>query len=418
MIRYGIVGIGGFAASWRHSLQTLEERGIAKLAAAVVRNPEKYADELPQLKASGCIIYATLDDMLEQGKTQIDIVGVPTGTHYHAPMAIRAMNAGYNVLIEKPVAATIQEVLELQATERRTKRWCAVGYQWVYSPSIQWLKEKVTTGSLGAIQEMRSMIGWPRAASYYARNKWAGQIWRNGRWVLDGPATNATAHYLTNMLYLAGTQVGHPIAIAEVKAELYRAKPIPSYDTSCIQIQTTERVRITHYVSHSLPEILDPVMDISCEEGTIHWEAHNDTAVIHYKNGTQETFVNPVPSDNNLGPFHQVARVLEGKEPTPLCGLAEGGPHVLVIDLAFESSGGITSVPKGYISPRKDKEGSQILCIDKMAEILKKAQSSGLMFSELDVPWAQPTSKVSAKGYDRFPQNESLRAKLGGQPAN
>ena len=420
MIRYGIVGIGGFAGSWRTSLKELEDRGIAKLAAAVVRNPAKYAEQLPKLENSGCTIYSTLDEMLDRGRGQIDVVGVPTGTSYHAPMAIQAMSAGYNVLIEKPAAATIQDVLQLRETEQRTGRWCAVSYQWIYSPTIQWLKQKLDDGALGAIQEMRSMIGWPRPASYYARNKWAGQISYDKRWVLDGPATNATAHYLTNMLYLAGMRGDHPTSISEVRGELYRAKPIPSYDTSCIQVRTsqgpvpgTDGILITHYVSHSLIDLFDPIMDIFCEQGTIHWEAHSDTAVVHYKSGAQETFVNPDQSDNNLCPFQQIARVLEGKDPAPLCGLVEGGPHVLAINLAFESSEGIIAVPEEYSYRSENEQGSEIVGIKGMEELLKKAQASGLMFSELAVPWGQATAQVSAAGYNHFPQSELLKAKLG-----
>ena len=408
MIRYGIVGIGGFAATWVRSLRSLEEKGVARLAAAVVRHPGKYAREVTELTARSCAIYATLEEMLARGQGHLDIVGVPTGIPYHAPMAVQAMEAGYNVLIEKPVAATIQEVLQLQETEQRTGRWCAVGYQWIYSPTTQWLKKKIAHGQVGAIYEARTMIGWPRATSYYERNAWAGQLRDKDHWILDGPATNATAHYLTNILYLVGAQPNGPTAISAVRAELYRAKPIPSYDTSCVLVSMSDGTRVLHTASHSLAETLDPVMEIICEKANIHWEARSDTVVIDYEDGDRERYANPDPSRNHQRLFEQVARVATGQELAPLCGLAEGGPHVLAINLAFESSRGVVSIPERYTYARQNSDGPEIICVEGMEEMLKEAQATGCIFSELGPPWAKATEGILAKDYTRFPRNEAL----------
>ena len=130
--------------------------------------------------------------------------GPPGGPAANAPLAVQAMEAGYNVLVEKPVTATVQDLAWMQEAERRTGRWCAVDYQFVYSPTTQWVLDKLTGGELGRLLEARVRISWPRSASYYARNAWAGQLRRaDGAWVLDGPATNATAHYLLQALYWA-----------------------------------------------------------------------------------------------------------------------------------------------------------------------------------------------------------------------
>lgn len=412
MIRYGIVGIGGFARSWVRSLQATEEKGLARLAAAVVRNRAKYADQAHALESKGCEIYPTLEAMLAHGRGRIDIVGVPTGISYHAPMAIQAMEAGYNVHVEKPVAATIQEVLSLQETECRTGCWCAVGYQWIYSPTMQWLREKIASGRLGDVLEARSMIGWPRGSTYYERNNWAGRLRHGERWVLDGPATNATAHYLTNMLYLVAAQGDAAASVSSVRGELYRAKPIPSYDTSSIEVQMSGGARVLHYASHSLSETLDPVMEITCQKGSIRWEARSDVAVIEYSDGTTEEYANPESSYNNARPFEQVARVVAGKESTPLCGLTEGGPQVLTINLTFESSRGVFAVDERHMLRQRGADGSELVCIEGMAGTLTQAYTRGLMFSELRVPWARETHSVSAKGYASFPSSNLLQQAL------
>lgn len=408
MINYGIVGIGGFAAVWVRSLQSLEQKDIARLAAAVVRNPAKYAGQVADLKARGCVIYDSFERMLAEGRGQLDIIGAPTGIGTHEPLAVQAMQAGYNVLIEKPVAGTVQEVARLREVEKSTVRWCAVGYQWIYTPTLRWIKDKLASGRLGALREGRTMIGWPRASSYYARNGWAGQLRDNDRWILDGPATNGTSHYLTNMLYLAMAQQGAGAEVASVRAELYRAKPIPSYDTSCIEVHLASGTRLLHYSSHSLTENYDPVTTLYCEKGTIEWSGREDVVVARYADGSEERYANPDPAYNHTRALDQVARVAAGEEPAPLCGLVEGGPHVLCMNLAFESSVGVFSIPQEHIYTRTANDGTALIGIVGMEEILKQAYVTGAMFSELAPSWGKRTQPYAAEGYTRFPRSQAL----------
>lgn len=410
MIRYGIVGVGGFAANWVRWLEGLEAAGVARLAAAVVRDRNKYAAEVERLTARGCRIYASLPEMLAGGG--FDVVGVPTGIAQHVPMASEAMLAGYNVLVEKPIAATVQEVNALRQVERQTGRWCAVGFQFIYSPTIQWLRERLASGRLGALREARAVIGWPRGARYYARNPWAGQLRQGDAWVLDGPATNATAHHLENMLYLAAAQPGG--TIAQVRAELYRAGPIASYDTSCIEVLMENGARLVHCASHALAEALEPVMEIDCEHGSIYWEATGNWAAIRYEDGSEERRADPDPAQVHVRPFEQVARVAAGLDAAPLCGLAEAAPHVLAIDLAFESSGGIATIVPEHLAPAEAADGPALACVKGMGELLRQVLASGRMLSELGVPWARPTRAAAAQGYAGFPGSEALARALGG----
>lgn len=405
MIRYGIVGIGGFAQTWVRSLALTEERGTARLSGAVVRNRPKYAEQVAALEEKGCTIYATLDEMLADGRGKYDVIGVPTGIPYHEPMAVQALEAGYNVLIEKPVAGTIQEVSSIAEAERRTGHWCAVGYQHIYSSSLQWLAGKLATGNLGRIVEGRTMVMWPRAQSYYERNAWAGQLRSNDRWTLDGPATNATAHYLSHMTYLAQTVEEEGFGVESVRAELYRAKDIPSYDTSCIEVVTKGGARLYHYVTHSCVENVNPETVLECERGTAHWDRDSETWTIRYSDGTEESSPSDADSPVHAGPIAQVARVAAGVDAAPLCGITQAGPHVLIINLAFESSMGIIPVTSAY-TRQSDHQGSTLLSVEGIEDVIRDAWKKGGLFSDFGVPWAKGTQSVAAKGYTQFPSKE------------
>jgi predicted dehydrogenase len=409
MIRYGLVGVGGYASVWVRWLEALRQRGVACIGAVVVRRPERYGEELARLAAQGCAVYPALDALLaDEG---IDIIGLPTGIATHAPLAGQALDAGYPVLVEKPLAATVQEAWAVQEAEARSGRWCAVAYQWLHSPTIQALAGLLARGELGRVREARCVIGWPRGAGYYRRNAWAGQLKSPQGWVLDGPATNATAHYLTNLLYLAGVQPQRP-AIAAVRAELYRANAIPSYDTSCIEIQLSDGARLYHYASHAVQESIEPQMQIQCERGAIWWEAATDTATVTLADGSRRTIANPDPASNQGRPLEQAARVVAGVEAQPLCGVGEALPHVLTVNLAFESSGGVRGIEAR--TRQVEADGEPLVVADGMDALLRRGMAEGGLFSDLGATWARATAPCSAGGYGPFPQSDALRHFLAG----
>lgn len=408
MIRYGLVGVGGYAAVWVRWLEALRQRGVARIAAVVVRSPQRYADEVARLQQQGCAVQPDLEALLTAGG--VDIVGLPTGIATHAPLARQALQAGYPVVVEKPLAAAIQDALAVQEAEERAGRWCAVAYQWLHSPTIQALADLLRRGELGRIRVARCVIGWPRGRSYYERNTWAGQLKSPAGWVLDGPATNATAHYLTNLLYLAGLQPHRP-AIAHVRAELYRANPIPSYDTSALEIELSDGARLYHYASHALSAAIEPEMHIICECGAIHWCAATDTATVTLADGRARTIANPDPGANQGRPLAQAARVAAGLDDQPLCGTAEAIPQVLAVNLAFESSGAVRSIAEHAHTVQRD--GEPLVVVEGMHGLLRRAMAEGGLFSDLGAPWARPTRPVAAAGYRSFPQGKALRAFVG-----
>lgn len=256
------------------------------------------------------------------------------------------------------------------------------------------------------------MIAWPRDDAYYGRNAWAGQLRDADRWILDGPATNATAHYLTQMLYYAATPRGGTVTIDAVRGELYRARPIPSYDTSCVEVRLAGGARVLHLVSHAVARQHDPVIHLECEGGTIDWRAEDDVAVIRYADGREERYANPAPERTPGLPIRQASRVAAGEESAPLCGLDEGGPHVLAVNLAFESSRRIYPLPSARLSRAVTPAGGNVVAMEGMEDALQRAYAAGALFSDLDLPWAHATDAVSAAGYADFPRGPNLRRAL------
>ncbi len=198
-IRIALVGLGGYGQFYLRALLGAATRGYdIRLVAGIDPEPERCRN-LEQLKAAGVPIYPDLarfyDEVAEVSQPAADLVIIAAPIQLHAPLTKLALSQGANVLCEKPVAPTIQEAMGMLEAEKEAEGFVAIGYQWSFSEAIQALKRDVQSGALGQPVRLKTKVLWPRPASYYARNNWAGGLKTpDGHWILDSPANNATAH--------------------------------------------------------------------------------------------------------------------------------------------------------------------------------------------------------------------------------
>jgi predicted dehydrogenase len=98
---------------------------------------------------------------------ELDAVLIATPDHWHAPIAIDALNAGKDVFVEKPLTLTIEEGPQIVKAARINKRVCQVGTQQRSgSHYIQAKKEYFDTGKLGKITLVRT---WWHGNYYHLR---------------------------------------------------------------------------------------------------------------------------------------------------------------------------------------------------------------------------------------------------------
>ncbi|MEW6042384.1 MAG: Gfo/Idh/MocA family oxidoreductase [Elusimicrobiota bacterium] len=123
MVNIGMVGIGGYAGAYLNTLEQLEKKGVCRLHAIVIRNPKKYEWNINrwQLNQKNINIYSTIDEMVAANGKKISIIALPVGIPSHMPMSIQCMQAGYNVICEKPPAATIQDIDAMIECSNKTR---------------------------------------------------------------------------------------------------------------------------------------------------------------------------------------------------------------------------------------------------------------------------------------------------------
>jgi predicted dehydrogenase len=108
-------------------------------------------------------------NILDSAKVKgVDVVSIATPDHWHARMAIDAMQAGKNVYLEKPMTRTIAEAQEVVSTAQKLKRVVTIGVQSMADPTWREALAYIQAGKIGHVLQGQT--------SYY-RNYIGGQ-WR------------------------------------------------------------------------------------------------------------------------------------------------------------------------------------------------------------------------------------------------
>ena len=158
----------GFAAAYPEQLR------IIALAEPRADRRELLADSLniPQ----SCR-YASWQELLAQPK-MADCAFVCTMDDDHTAPAVRAMELGYHLLLEKPMSTTEAECRLIADTARQTGRTLAVCHVLRYTPFYMTLKQLIDQGAVGkvtAINQIENVGYWHQAHSFVRGN------WRNSR---------------------------------------------------------------------------------------------------------------------------------------------------------------------------------------------------------------------------------------------
>ncbi len=126
------------------------------------------ADRDPPFDPDAVRGYADPDELLADGS--IDLVSVCTHTDSHVDLAIRAIDAGRHVLVEKPVALSSPEVERLIAHARRSDRLCVPAMCMRHWPGWADLKRLVASGEHGSVRHARfeRLGSAPAWADFYA----------------------------------------------------------------------------------------------------------------------------------------------------------------------------------------------------------------------------------------------------------
>lgn len=132
-----------------------------------------------------------------------DVVHIATPHNTHASIAADCLERGVNVIVEKPLAHTLEEGRRLVEAARASSAKIAVCFQNRYNATAQAMHKLISSGVLGEVVGASATVMWHRNADYYRSRPWRGS-WEGGG---GGLMMNQAIHTVDLLQWLMGDVV-------------------------------------------------------------------------------------------------------------------------------------------------------------------------------------------------------------------
>jgi myo-inositol 2-dehydrogenase/D-chiro-inositol 1-dehydrogenase len=177
-VRFGLIGYGAWGS---HHARAIAEHPGAELAAVTARTPAT----LERVKAEHPAVarYGDFREMLAREELDAVVVVLPTDLHYAAARAV--LESGRHLLLEKPMALTLEHCDALNALAREKGRLLAVGHEFRLSSLWGRVKQMIDAGEIGEPQY--ALIELWRRPYRLGTERWRYDINRVGNWILEEP---------------------------------------------------------------------------------------------------------------------------------------------------------------------------------------------------------------------------------------
>ncbi len=170
-LRMALVGGGQGSFIGRvHATAAVLDNRAALVAGALSSNPERAKASAPAYDIPAERAYGSVDELIERESAlpadeRIDFVTVATPNHTHFPIAKAAVEAGFNVVCDKPMTFDLSQSEELVKTIESSGVVFALTHNYTGYPLVRHAREMILSGELGEIQAVRSnyIQGWLRS---------------------------------------------------------------------------------------------------------------------------------------------------------------------------------------------------------------------------------------------------------------
>ena len=204
-MRYALIGCGRISPN--HVMAAKNNNlEICALCDIVKENAE---DKMVKFELSPDIpIYTDYHEMLEKEKPEL--VAIATESGEHAQIALDCINEGCNVIIEKPIALSLEDADKVIAlADAKHVKVCA-NHQNRFNKSILKIRDAVEKDRFGRMFYGTAHIRWSRDYEYYNRAKW------RGTWEQDGGALmNQCIHNIDLLRWMMGDDIDEVVGMTD-----------------------------------------------------------------------------------------------------------------------------------------------------------------------------------------------------------
>jgi predicted dehydrogenase len=135
-------------------------------------------------------------------KEQPDLVSIATESGSHAEIALYCIDLGVNVIIEKPMAMSMEDANKIIELSEKKNVKVSACHQNRFNVAVQELRKALETGRFGKISHGSIHVRWNRNKGYYDQAPW------RGTWIQDGGALmNQCIHGIDLLRWMMGNEV-------------------------------------------------------------------------------------------------------------------------------------------------------------------------------------------------------------------
>lgn len=195
-IRFAIVGCGSIGK--RH-IAVIDAESRAEIAG--ICDIDETAVTTQANLYNGLPVYTDYAKMLAE--VEADVIVIATPHHLHAEMGIQALEAGFNTLVEKPMALSVEDCKRMTSVAERTGNHLWVVKQNRHNVPVRLAKEAIDNGRLGKIFMIKCDVLWNRYQGYYDDSTWRGKLNREG-----GALFTQASHFIDLLVWWCGDVTG------------------------------------------------------------------------------------------------------------------------------------------------------------------------------------------------------------------
>ena len=181
---------------------------IAALCDLVEENRQKALELIPEAQRAGVTLYADHKQMLAEQKP--DLVAIALGSGLKRRLSVDCMKAGANVIVEKPIALSLEDADAMIETAAECGVKLIVNHQLRFGKTVRALKKESQEGNFGKLLHGTVQVRRNRNKAYFDAGKWRG-TWAND----GGTLMNQCIHYTDLLQWVMGSDVDEVFAYTD-----------------------------------------------------------------------------------------------------------------------------------------------------------------------------------------------------------
>ncbi|MCA8987146.1 MAG: Gfo/Idh/MocA family oxidoreductase [Planctomycetaceae bacterium] len=288
-LRMALVGGGQGSFIGRvHATAAVLDNRAALVAGALSSNPEKAKKSAPSYDIPESRAYGSYQELVEKESSlssdeRIDFVSVATPNHTHYEVAKCALEAGINVICDKPMTFDFAQAEELVKVVEKSGAVFAVSHNYTGYPLVRMAREMILAGEFGEIQAIRSnyIQGWLRTKLEDSDQKQAA--WRTdpSKSGAAGAFGDIGTHAYNLGRYMTGLV---PDEVSCHLKAMVSGRALDDYGHAVIRLENGGLMTVTaSQISHGREN--DLFIEIDGTKKALAWRQENPNEMIIRENG-------------------------------------------------------------------------------------------------------------------------------------